>query len=86
MNDIFRKKNTTYNTKNSSGFKTRNVKFVHYEFETIAYLGHKIWDRVPQKIKDSENINIFKPNIKLKKPEKCPWLLCKLYLTQIEFL
>ena len=39
MNDIFRKRNVTYITKNSSGFETRNIKTVHYELETIAYLG-----------------------------------------------
>ena len=30
MNDIFRKRNITYSTKNSSGFETRNIKTVHY--------------------------------------------------------
>ena len=43
MNDIFRKRNITYITKNSSGFEKRNIKIVHYQLETIAYLGPKIY-------------------------------------------
>ena len=61
MNDILDKRNMTYNTRNSSGFETRNIKNVRYGSETIAYLNPKTWgDLVPQKIKDSENIIIFK--------------------------
>ena len=45
-------------------FATRNVKY-HYGAETIFYLGPKRWDLLPKNIKDSENINIFKSNIKL---------------------
>ena len=83
MNDIFRERNITYSTRNSSGFETKNIKTVHYGPETIAYLGPKIWDFVPQKIKDSEHIiNIFKSNIKFWKSENCPCSLCKPYLQQ----
>ena len=59
---------------------------VHYGSETIVHLGPKMWELVPQKIKDSESINILKSNIKLWKPKNCPCRLCKLYLPQIEFL
>ena len=29
----------SYNTRNSSGFETRNIKTAHYGLETIVYLG-----------------------------------------------
>ena len=41
MNDIFRKRNITNKTRNSSGLETRNIKTVHYGSETIVYLGTK---------------------------------------------
>ena len=56
------------NTRNSSGFEVKNMRTVHCGSETIAYLGPKILDLVPRKIKDSEDIDIFKSNSKLWKP------------------
>ena len=32
----------------------------HYGFETISFLGPKIWEQVPNDIKNSESLNIFK--------------------------
>ena len=56
MNDLFRKRNMSYNIRNSSRLETDNTKTVHYRSEAIAYLGAQIWDLVLHKIKDSENI------------------------------
>ena len=39
-------------------------KSVHYGSGTLSYLGSKIWDLLPENIKDSENINIFDANSK----------------------
>ena len=50
------------------------------------YLGLKLLDLVLQKIKNSENINIFKWNNKFWKPENCLCRLWKLYLPQIMVL
>ena len=54
------KKHDIKHYRNSSGFEIRYIKTVHCGSETIPYLGPKMWDLVPQKIDDSENINIFK--------------------------
>ena len=80
MNDIFKKRNVTYNFRKNSTFETRNIKSVYYDSETISFLGPKIWELLPSNIKDSENLNTFKSNIKSWKPENCPCRLCKLYI------
>ena len=49
----------------------KSVKSVHYDSKNLSYLGPKIWDLLPKNIKDSENINMCKSNIKLWKPEEC---------------
>lgn len=54
-------------TRNSSVFKTRNIKTVHYGLKTTVYVDWKIWELVSQKMEDSENINIFKSDIELEK-------------------
>ena len=77
------------NTRNSSGFEAKNMRTVHCGSETIAYLGPKILDLVPRKMKDSEDIDIFKSNSKLWKPlwnsGNCSCRLCKLDLLQTRF-
>ena len=82
MNDIFKIKNMEHNFRNNFLFATRNVKFVHYGSETVYYLGPKIWKLLCKNIKDSDNINIFKSNVNLWKPENCPFCMCKIYFTQ----
>ena len=86
MKDIFKKRNVTYYFRNNSTFETRNIKSVYYSSETISLLGPKIWELLPSNIKDSENLNIFKSNIKSWKPESCPCRLYKLYIADIGFI
>ena len=86
MNDIFKKRNVTYYFRNNSTFETRNIKSVYYGSEAMSFLGLEIWELLPSNIKDSENLNIFKSNIKCWKPEnyRCRW--CKLYIADIGFI
>ena len=80
MNDIFKKRNVTYNFRKNSTFETRNIKSVYYGSEPISFIGPKILELLPSSIKDLENINIFKANIKSWKPENCPCRLCRLHI------
>ena len=86
MNDIFKKRNVTYNFRKNSTFETRNIKSVYYGSETISFIGPKIWELLPSNIKDSENLNIFKPNIKSWVPENYLCRLCKLYFADVGFI
>ena len=83
MNDIFKKRNVTYNFRKNSTFETRNINSIYYGSETISFLDAKIWERLPSNIKDSENLNNAKSNIKSWKPENCPCRLCRLYTEDI---
>ena len=86
MNDIFKKRNVTYNFRKNSTFETRNIKSVYYGPETTSFIGPKIWELLPSNIKDSENLNIFKSNVKSWKPENCSCRLRRLYIADIVFL
>ena len=52
----------------------------------VHILGPKIWNLVPNNIKDSETLNIFKSKIKMWVPEKCPCRLCKTYIPGVGFI
>ena len=86
MNGNFKKGDVTYNFRKNSTFETRDIRSVYYGSETISFIGPKIWELLPSNIYDSENLNIFKLNIKSWKPENCPSRFCRLYIADIGFI
>ena len=53
---------------------------------TISYLGPKIWDILPNEIKEKETLEAFKVAIKKWKPENCPCRLCKCFIAGVGFI
>ena len=87
MKDIFELQNPLYNLRSSCNqFRRENIKTVHYGLHSVRYLGPKIWELVPNKIKYSNFLRKFKKLIKLGKPEACPCRLCKTYIAQAGFI
>ena len=84
MNDIFEKKKNRITLRYIILFQKISNLFYHGS-ESIPYLGPKIWNLVPENIKNPKNIS-FKPRIKFWKLGSCPCQLCKLYLSQIGFI
>ena len=64
MKYIFWKRNVTEDLRKNSTFEERKVKSVYYGAETMSYIGPEMWELVPSNINDSENLSIFKSNIK----------------------
>ena len=63
-----------------------NPKSVHYGLETLRSLGPKIWNILPESIKSSATLSLFKRNSKTWTPLKCPCRLCKTFLPGICFI
>ena len=65
MNNIFKlQAENSYNLRQVSEFSRPMVKSVHHGTESISYLGPKIWDILPEKIKNIGNLQHFKKEIK----------------------
>ena len=73
-----------YNTREI--FVTHNVRTEHYGKETLSYLGPKIWNIIPNEIKSSTALTVFKQKIRRWKPGKCPCKLCKTYVDGVGFI
>ena len=85
MSTIFPiKENIKYCSKNR--FVTRNIRTVKYGTETIAHLGPKIWDLVPDDIKCEKSVKAFKAKIKKWRPSACPCKLCKTYINGVGYI
>ena len=65
MNNIFKlKAENSYSLRQVSEFSRRTVKSVYHGTESISYLGPKIWDILPEKLKNIDNLEHFKKEIK----------------------
>ena len=53
---------------------------VYHGTELLSFLGSKIWDLVPMRLKLSESLDSFKLKIKNWVPFECPCRLHKTYI------
>ena len=87
MNDIFRfSKNSVYSLRSGIQLKKPSINTVQFRSESTVYLGAQIWELIPENIKSSESVDIFKSKIKNWVPEICPCRLCKTYDTHVGFV
>ena len=87
VQNIFQNKEQgQYVLRNQTDFVIPRVKSVNYGFESIRYLGPKIWESLPYDLKNKESVDSFKTAIKKWKPISCPCRLCKIYLHNIGYL
>ena len=64
MSELFRFKDIEYNLRGGNRLNSSNIKTVNYGTETILHLAPKIWEQVPDDIKDSRSLEIYKCKIK----------------------
>ena len=87
ISNIFKlKTENSYNLRQVSEFSRPTVKSVYHGTESISYLGPKIWDIPPEKLKKIDNLEHFKKEIKTWKPDNCPCRLRKVYIESVWFL
>ena len=86
MSDLFKIKETKYKLRNKSILFSTKAKTTSYGINSITYMGPKIWNFVPDEIKESKSLIVFKHKIKTWIPEKCPCTLCKVYVPNLGYL
>ena len=85
-NELFAPKMSSYHLRNNYSFKRRRINSVWHDTESESCLGPKIWDLVPNEIKENESLNVFKFKIKRWVPEECPCRICKIHLGIVGFI
>ena len=84
MSELFQVKDLTYNLRKGDILVTRNVKTKNYGTDSISYLAPKIWKLIPEVVRNSKPLNIFKYKIGSWVPEKCPCHL--IYIQNLGYL
>ena len=85
LKDIFQFTEPVYNLRNIK-FKSNNVKTIQYGTETISFLGPKLWNLLPEDIRNVKSLSEFKNRIKSWIPTNCPCRLCKTFVPNLRFL
>ena len=86
VTELFSFSNTNYNLRSCSQFRQSSVKTVWNGLETASYLGPKVWNMVPEELKQKPSLSAFKTVIKKWKLENCPCRICKKYLPGVGFI
>ena len=66
--------------------KGRDISQSIMEVKVFVSLAPKIWELVPDSVKEVKTISIFKNKIKAWTNDKCPCRLCKNYIGQVGFV
>ena len=82
----FYETNISYNLRYGNDAQLPKVRTTSFGIETIAYLGNKLWQLLPQEIKQSNTLPIFKKQIRCWNGNKCNCRLCKTYIPKVGFL
>ena len=85
MNDVFEFMEKPYSLRTTSHFRSRKIHTTKYGIET-PYLGHKLWNFVPNEYKTIESLADFKAKIKTWVLENCRCRLCKTHINQVGFI
>ena len=64
LNEVFEPRQCSYELRGNSFLERRRVKSVRYGTESISSLAPKIWEILPNEIKDSGTLQIFEAKIK----------------------
>ena len=84
MNDVLTlDENASYNLRSGVTVTRRNIRTNKFGFETITTIGAVLWRNLPNDIKNSDSLNIFKHRIKQWTPDNGP---CKIYRNFIKNL
>ena len=86
MKSIFQSRGHSYNFRTILPFQGENIHTVYNGTETISFRGPKIWALVPNEIKNSKNLQIFKNEIKQWTPSDCTCTMCKVFVPNYGFI
>ena len=76
MNDIFQPRSGSYNLRSQIDFTRPNVNSKHFRISSLKYMTAKVWDMVPNDMKNVNYIEVFKNNVKKWKPVNFHCKLC----------
>ena len=86
MSELFQLKDMRYTLRQGKTLVTNNNRTLKHGSEAISNVAPNIWQLIPDEIKNTDSLNVFKRKIKLWIPIECPYKLCKPFIQHLGFL
>ena len=86
MQETFKIIEPNYNLRRNTIFQNRKIRTEKYGTASLTYLAPKIWELVPNDIKLSNSLEIFKSKIKNWETKACPCKICKTFVPSLGYL
>ena len=77
MNDIFVRSNTNSFSRRPNDLFRHHANGVTYGQNSLRFLGPKIWNSLPESVKDAQTLNIFKNLLSTWDGESCDCNMCR---------
>ena len=86
MKDIFVERTENYNLRSGNTLQLPKVRTTTYGIESVSFLGSLLWHALPESLKKSENLAVFKRKLRSWKGLDCNCRLCKIYIADLGYL
>ena len=86
MKEIFVEKRSPYGLRGCHDLLLPQVRTTCNGLETISFRGCRLWQALPNDIKQSETLSSFKRRIKVWRGVECNCRLCRPFVAQVGFL
>ena len=84
--DIFHFFSKPYDLRNNRILFRKRNRTAFYSTESLSSLAPRIWELIPQSLKDETELSQFKTKIKTWTTSQCPCRLCKKYIGHVGFI
>ena len=86
MSEIFRERENMYNLRINNEFVIPRITTVNFGSESIRYRGPQLWFSLPQDIRNTDSLSLFKSKITRWHAEECSCRLCRPFIPNVGFL
>ena len=86
MDNMFERRNNTYNLRNFQEFATKRKRTVKMGLETLNYRSPQLWSILPENLRQINLLVQFKESVRKWDCIDCPSRLCNLYLPNVVLL
>ena len=86
MKDIFVERTENYNLRSGNTLQLPKARTTTYGIESVSFLGSLLWHALPESLKKSENLAVFKRKLRSWNGLDCKCRLCKIYIADLGYL
>ena len=84
--DIFPLRSIDYNLRSQTDFSVSSFNTTHFGLNSLRYFASKVWNMVPPELKNLNDVEIFKSEVRKWEPTQCECTLCLPYMHSMGYV